>query len=122
MEGGGLQEKLNGGHDDWEFFFLQGANMSDRLLSLRCNTSIYNVHDDAKDKDFELELSWVCTESNGLHQAVPKDIAAEAEQHAKVKSTISIILTLARVIVPSPMSPEPSSNECFVFLYLGCFE
>ncbi|KAF9581812.1 hypothetical protein BGW38_001041, partial [Lunasporangiospora selenospora] len=50
---------------------------------------IYNVHDDAKDKDFELELSWVCEESNGLHQIVPKDLAAEAEQYAKA----SILLT-----------------------------
>ncbi|KAI8600737.1 hypothetical protein EDD21DRAFT_415579 [Dissophora ornata] len=29
---------------------------------------IYNVHDDAKDKEFELELSWVCDESKGFHQ------------------------------------------------------
>ncbi|KAF9945598.1 hypothetical protein BGZ65_010576, partial [Modicella reniformis] len=44
---------------------------------------IYNVHDDAKDKEFELELSWICEESNGFHQAVPKDLAEEAEQLAK---------------------------------------
>lgn len=48
--------------------------------------SIYNVHDDAKDKDFELELSWVCEESRGLHQFVPKDIADEAAQLAKVNA------------------------------------
>ena len=33
-------------------------------------SSIYGVHDEAKDKDFELELSWVCDESNRLHQKV----------------------------------------------------
>ncbi|KAG0212044.1 hypothetical protein BGX28_006942 [Mortierella sp. GBA30] len=48
---------------------------------------IYNVHDDAKDKEFELELSWVCTESNGYHQIVPKDIADEAEALAKAALT-----------------------------------
>lgn len=53
--------------------------------------SIYNVHDDAKDKDFELELSWICAESGGLHQAVPKDIVEEAERLAKVKDIITII-------------------------------
>ncbi len=32
--------------------------------------SIYEVHDEAKDKAFELELSWVCDESNKQHQRV----------------------------------------------------
>jgi len=44
---------------------------------------IYAVHDDVKDKDFELELSWVCAESGGKHQFVPKDVAEEAERLAK---------------------------------------
>ncbi|MCH99956.1 proteasome subunit alpha type-3-like, partial [Trifolium medium] len=30
--------------------------------------SIYGVHDEAKDKDFELEMSWVCDESNRQHE------------------------------------------------------
>lgn len=38
--------------------------------------SIYKCHDDAKDKDFELELSWICPESGGKHQYVPADIVA----------------------------------------------
>jgi hypothetical protein len=33
-------------------------------------SSIYGVHDEAKDKDFELEMSWVCDESNRQHQKV----------------------------------------------------
>ena len=44
---------------------------------------IYLAHDEAKDKDFELELSWICNESGGKHQFVPKDIALEAERLAK---------------------------------------
>eukprot|EP00111_Clytia_hemisphaerica_P016101 TCONS_00047654-protein len=44
---------------------------------------IYVVHDEVKDKAFELELSWVGAESNGKHQMVPKDIASEAEELAK---------------------------------------
>ncbi len=44
---------------------------------------IYAVHDDVKDKDFELELSWVCAESKGRHQFVPAELAAEAERLAK---------------------------------------
>lgn len=33
-------------------------------------TRIYGVHDEAKDKAFELEMSWVCDESNRQHQKV----------------------------------------------------
>lgn len=33
-------------------------------------SSIYKVHDEAKDKAFELEMSWVCDESNRQHQKV----------------------------------------------------
>jgi len=44
---------------------------------------IYAVHDDSKDKDFELELSWICKASNYRHTLVPKDIAAAAESAAK---------------------------------------
>ncbi|CAG8680698.1 64_t:CDS:2 [Acaulospora morrowiae] len=43
---------------------------------------IYTVHDEAKDKDFELELSWV-SEGNKRHQFVPSDLAAEVERLAK---------------------------------------
>ncbi|CAG8672645.1 11814_t:CDS:2, partial [Dentiscutata heterogama] len=41
-----------------------------------------DLHDEAKDKEFEVELSWI-TEVNRRHQFVPDDIAAEAERLAK---------------------------------------
>jgi len=44
---------------------------------------IYSVHDDVKDKEFELELSWICAESKYQHQMVPRDILSEAEKLAK---------------------------------------
>jgi len=44
---------------------------------------IYTIHDEVKDKEFELELSWICAESNYEHQIVPKEIQAEAEKFAK---------------------------------------
>ena len=40
------------------------------------SSSIYKCHDDNKDKDFELEISWICPESGGKHQTVPADIVA----------------------------------------------
>jgi len=46
---------------------------------------IYAIHDEAKDKDFELELAWVCTESGNLYQQVPKDLKEAAIAAAKAK-------------------------------------
>jgi 20S proteasome subunit alpha 7 len=45
--------------------------------------SIYLVHDDTKEKEFELEMSWIGSESNNLHVHVPKDLLNEAEAQAK---------------------------------------
>uniref|UniRef100_A0A3B4ZW90 Proteasome subunit alpha type n=1 Tax=Stegastes partitus TaxID=144197 RepID=A0A3B4ZW90_9TELE len=48
---------------------------------------IYIVHDEVKDKAFELELSWVGEVTNGRHEFVPKDVREEAEKYAKVSLT-----------------------------------
>lgn len=45
--------------------------------------SIHLVHDEAKDKDFELELSWIAPASDWKHVSVPKAIADAAETKAK---------------------------------------
>jgi len=44
---------------------------------------IYKFHDDIKEKDFELELSWVCDESGRQHQYVPAELFAEAVTRAQ---------------------------------------
>lgn len=44
---------------------------------------IYKVHDDAKDKEFELELSWIGPQSNNRHQFVPQNILDECIEYAK---------------------------------------
>lgn len=44
---------------------------------------IYTVHDEVKDKAFELELSWAGEMTDGRHELVPADIKAEAEKYAK---------------------------------------
>ncbi|KAF9509876.1 hypothetical protein BS47DRAFT_1300905 [Hydnum rufescens UP504] len=41
------------------------------------------VHDDSKDKEFELELSWIGAETNGLHLPVPKDLFEEADKKGR---------------------------------------
>lgn len=44
---------------------------------------VYKVHDEQKDKEFELEVSWVGPESNGRHEGVPEDLRSEAIEKAK---------------------------------------
>ncbi|GBP79649.1 Proteasome subunit alpha type-3 [Eumeta japonica] len=44
---------------------------------------VYLVHDELKDKQFELELSWCSEGTGGRHELVPAAIASEAENLAK---------------------------------------
>lgn len=44
---------------------------------------IYMVHDELKDKQFELELSWVGSHTNGKHEEVSKDVFDDALKYAK---------------------------------------
>lgn len=44
---------------------------------------IHTLHDEGKDKPFELELSWLCAESGWAHAHVPAALKEEAEQAAK---------------------------------------
>ncbi|CEP64879.1 proteasome core particle subunit alpha 7 LALA0_S14e01332g [Lachancea lanzarotensis] len=48
---------------------------------------VFLAHDDNKEKDFELEVSW-CSESetNGLHKSVPQELLEEAINFAKAES------------------------------------
>jgi 20S proteasome subunit alpha 7 len=57
--------------------------MTCREAVLQVAKLIYQVHDEAKDKAFELELSWVCTESKMQHEKVPADLHASATAYAK---------------------------------------
>lgn len=44
---------------------------------------IYMVHDEVKDKLFELELSWVTKSTNGKYEKVPQSVQESAEKFAK---------------------------------------
>lgn len=48
---------------------------------------LIGVHDEAKDKPFELELGWVCAASGWKFAPVPADVRAAAELWAKNKIT-----------------------------------
>ncbi|KAI3626369.1 hypothetical protein CBS9595_001730 [Malassezia furfur] len=45
---------------------------------------IYKAHDDAKDKEFELQLSWIGPETNLEHQPVPRELHDEAVRKAQL--------------------------------------
>ena len=55
---------------------------SDQISSDQIAYTSLQVHDE-DGKPFEIELSWVCEESGGLHTKVPAEIVAEAERAAK---------------------------------------
>jgi len=40
-------------------------------------------HDDVKEKDYEVEMSWVCEESHRRHTAIPAELLTEAVSRAK---------------------------------------
>ncbi|KAG6801094.1 proteasome subunit alpha type-3 [Apis mellifera caucasica] len=61
-----------------------------KLSEMTCNELvkeaariIYLVHDELKDKQFELEMSWVGKHTNGKHERIPANVKAEAEAKAK---------------------------------------
>lgn len=44
---------------------------------------IYVAHEDSKDKEFELEMTWIGPGTKGRHEEVPKALREEAERLAK---------------------------------------
>lgn len=44
--------------------------------------SLHKVHEE-DGKPFEIEMSWICDESNRVHERVPADVLAAAEAAAK---------------------------------------
>lgn len=47
---------------------------------------IYVAHEDSKDKEFELEMSWISSldgPTKGKHEEVPRELREEAEKAAK---------------------------------------
>jgi len=62
---------------------LKLADMTVKQVVKEVAKIIYTIHDEVKDKEFELELSWICAESNYEHQLVPREVFADAEKYAK---------------------------------------
>ena len=57
-----------------------------------CNTftyanSVYLVHEESKDKQFELEISWAKHEG---HTSVPKEVLVAAESFAKASLDVDM--------------------------------
>ncbi|KAH9062171.1 20S proteasome subunit [Lactarius vividus] len=62
---------------------LKLAELTTREAVFEAARIIHLVHDDAKEKEFELELSWIGDETNGRHVPVPQDLFEEADRKAK---------------------------------------
>lgn len=50
------------------------------------------IHDEAKDKDFELEMAWIGESSNGKFENVPEILLTSAIEYAKeaLKATMEL--------------------------------
>lgn len=44
---------------------------------------LLTCHEEMKDKKYELDLSWVCEESEQRHQLIPGDVKAEILKQAE---------------------------------------
>ncbi|RDB22832.1 Proteasome subunit alpha type-3 [Hypsizygus marmoreus] len=62
---------------------LKLTELSTREAVIEAARIIYLVHEDTKEKDFELEMTWIGEETNNIHLPVPKDLLVEAETKAK---------------------------------------
>ena len=57
--------------------------MSSKELAKEAARIIYLVHDELKDKQFELEMSWVGAHTNGKFETISSEVKAEAETKAR---------------------------------------
>lgn len=62
---------------------LKLEDMKSKDLVKEAAKIIYIVHDEVKDKNFELELSWVGEGTRNLHELVPLELHLESEKYAK---------------------------------------
>jgi len=64
---------------------LKLSQMTCREAVVEVARIIHLIHDDVKDKDFELEMAWISEETGRTFQMVPKEIKDNAEKLAKAK-------------------------------------
>ncbi|KAL1461168.1 hypothetical protein WDU94_013094 [Cyamophila willieti] len=62
---------------------LKLSTLSMEQLAKEAARIIYVVHDELKDKHFELELAWVGEKTNGKFELVPQSFLEECENYAK---------------------------------------
>ncbi|KAJ1976215.1 putative proteasome subunit alpha type-7 [Dimargaris xerosporica] len=62
---------------------LKFDELSARQAIKEATRIIYTAHDEAKDKEFELELVWISAETNGRFERVSKEMVAEAEAYTQ---------------------------------------
>jgi len=65
-----------------KLFATEGENLTCEKALVQVAKILHKVHDE-KDKDFEMECSWICSNSNYQYAAVPADLLKTAEAEAK---------------------------------------
>lgn len=77
--------------------------LTSRSLVFDSFLSIHMCHADEKDKEFELEMTWICPESKGRHVLVPADLLAEAEAKAKESLSVPNLLSYLSLLLPAAL-------------------
>jgi len=62
---------------------LQLSTLTCREAVIELAKIMYTIHDEVKDKQFELEMTWICDESGRKHTLIPADLKAAAEAAGK---------------------------------------
>jgi len=78
MEKLAINPKTAGGDAGGEERLITAAEAVRQLAKI-----VYGLHDEAKDKPFELEMSWLTEGTGWRHAGVPRDVIAEATAWAK---------------------------------------
>ena len=54
---------------------------------------LLTCHEEMKDKKYELDLSWVCEESEQRHQLIPADVKADIVKQAEERRPRATLIT-----------------------------
>jgi 20S proteasome subunit alpha 7 len=68
--------------------------------------SIYSIHDEVKDKEFELELSWICEESGWQHLPVPSVIPTKCNDFNLIKALVDEASKAAKAALDADMEED----------------
>ena len=81
------------------------------------------MHDEVKDKEFELEMSWICDESGRVHKPVPKELQANFDEFTNILLVLRIeLLRTGDVARSRPVSKSSCRLDRCVYRPAGAWD